>query len=198
MSEPIILVIDDDPQVLAAIRRDLKARYQTDYRVLAAGSGESALETVKELKTRGDALALLISDQRMPGMLGVDLLGRCRELYPVARRVLLTAYSDIKAAVRAINEAHLDHYFEKPWDPPEEHLFPAIDELLAAWQAEYRPEVTGLRLVGHQWSPRSHEVKDFLASNLIPYRWLDVERDPVARQLLEASGVALQELPALL
>ena len=121
---------------------------------------------------------MLISDQRMPAMLGVDLLTRCREIYPVARRVLLTAYSDVKAAVRAINEAHLDHYFEKPWDPPEEHLFPAIDELLAAWQAEYRPEVTGLRLVGHQWSPRSHEVKDFLASNLIPYRWLDVERDP--------------------
>ena len=120
MSEPIILVIDDDPQVLAAIRRDLKARYQTEYRVLAAGSGESALETVRELKTRGDALAMLISDQRTPGMLGVDVLGRCRELYPLARRVLLTAYSDIQAAIRAINEVRLDHYLEKPWDPPEE------------------------------------------------------------------------------
>ncbi len=198
MAEPIILVVDDDPQVLAAIRRDLRSRYRADYRVLAANSGEAALDAVKELKARGDTLAMLISDQRMPAMLGVDLLTRCREIYPVARRVLLTAYSDVKAAVRAINEAHLDHYFEKPWDPPEEHLFPAIDELLAAWQAEYRPEVTGLRLVGHQWSPRSHQVKDFLASNLIPYRWLDVERDPDARQLLEASGVAPHELPALL
>ncbi len=198
MAEPIILVVDDDPQVLAAIRRDLRSRYRADYRVLAANSGEAALDAVKELKARGDTLAMLISDQRMPAMLGVDLLTRCREIYPVARRVLLTAYSDVKAAVRAINEAHLDHYFEKPWDPPEEHLFPAIDELLAAWQAEYRPEVTGLRLVGHQWSPRSHQVKDFLASNLIPYRWLDVERDPEARQLLEASGVAPHELPTLL
>src|SRR5439155_379789 len=198
LAEPVIFVVDDDPQVLAAIRRDLRSRYRADYRVLAANSGEAALDAVKELKARGDTLAMLISDQRMPAMLGVDLLTRCREIYPVARRVLLTAYSDVKAAVRAINEAHLDHYFEKPWDPPEEHLFPAIDELLAAWQAEYRPEVTGLRLVGHQWSPRSHQVKDFLASNLIPYRWLDVERDPDARQLLEASGVAPHELPTLL
>ena len=141
---------------------------------------------------------MLISDQRMPSMLGVDVLARCREIYPIAGRVLLTAYSDVKAAVRAINEAHLDHYLEKPWDPPEEHLFPAIDELLGSWQAEYRPELTGLRLLGHQWSPRSHEVKDFLASNLIPYRWLDVQRDPDARRLMEATEVAAHELPALL
>src|SRR6266581_1021526 len=198
MSLPVILVVDDDPQVLAAIRRDLRSRYREDYRVLAASSGEAALDVIRELKTRGEALAMMISDQRMPSMLGVDVLARCREIYPLAGRVLLTAYSDVKAAVRAINEAHLDHYLEKPWDPPEEHLFPAIDELLDSWQAEYRPELTGLRLLGHQWSPRSHEVKDFLASNLIPYRWLDVERDPDARQLLEASGVAPHELPALL
>src|SRR5438874_11708994 len=120
MSEPIILVVDDDPQVLAAIRRDLKSRYQPDYRVLAASSGESALETIRELKTRGDAIAMLITDQRMPGMLGVDLLARCREVYPIAKRVLLTAYSDINAAVRAINEVRLDQYLGKPWDPPEE------------------------------------------------------------------------------
>src|SRR4051794_4877553 len=118
MSEPIIIVIDDDPQVLAAIRRDLKERYQTDYRILAARSGESALETVRELKVRGDTLAMLISDQRMPGMLGVDLLASCREFYPLARRVLLTAYADIRAAISAINDAKLDHYLEKPWDPP--------------------------------------------------------------------------------
>jgi thioredoxin reductase (NADPH) len=198
MSEPVILAVDDDTHVLAAIRRDLRLRYRTDYRVVAANSGEAALEVIKELKVRGDTLALVISDQRMPSMLGVDVLAKCREIYPVARRVLLTAYSDVKAAIRAINEAHLDHYLEKPWDPPEEHLYPAIDELLDSWQAEYRPEVTGLKLLGYQWSPRSHEVKVFLASNVIPYRWLDVERDPEARRLFEATGLAAGELPALL
>src|SRR5262249_51517713 len=121
MSEPVILAVDDDAQVLAAIRRDLRSRYRTDYRVLAASSGEAAIDLLQELKTRGDALAMLISDQRMPAVLGVEVLARCREIYPVARRVLLTAYSDVKAAVRAINEAHVDHYLEKPWDPPEEH-----------------------------------------------------------------------------
>ena len=197
MSEPVILATDDDPQVLAAIRRDLRTRYQPDYRVLAASSGESALATVRELKTRGDTLAMLISDQRMPGMLGVDLLAQCRELYPVARRILLTAYSDIKAAVRAINEARLDHYLEKPWDPPEERLYPAIDDLLAAWQAEYRPEVSGIRVVGHPWSPQSHVIKDFLGSNLIPYRWFEAGRDPEAQALMDAAAVATNELPAL-
>ena len=197
MSEPIILVIDDDPQVLAAIRRDLKARYQTEYRVLAAGSGESALETVRELKTRGDALAMLISDQRMPGMLGVDVLGRCRELYPLARRVLLTAYSDIQAAIRAINEVRLDHYLEKPWDPPEERLYPAVDDLLSAWHAEYRPEATGIRVVGHPWSPLSYAVKDLLGSNLIPYRWLEAGRDPDAQALMDSGNVKTSELPAV-
>lgn len=198
MSEPVILVVDDDTQVLAAIRRDLRLRYRANYRILAASSGEAAVDAVKELKARGEALAMLISDQRMPSMLGVDVLTRCREIYPIARRVLLTAYSDVQAAIRAINEAHLDHYLEKPWDPPEEHLFPAVDDLLGSWQAEYRPEITGLRLIGYQWSPRSHEVKDFLASNLIPYRWLDVERDPDASRLLEAAGLVVQDLPALL
>lgn len=198
MSDPVILVVDDDPEVLAAIRRDLRSRYRPGYRVLAASSGESALDTIKELKARGDALAMVVSDQRMPFMLGVDVLARCREIFPIARCVLLTAYSDIKAAIKAINEAHIDHYLEKPWDPPEEHLFPAIDDLLGSWQAEYQPEVGGLRLVGYQWSPRSHDVKKFLASNLVPYRWLDVERDPEARRLLDAAGVSTNELPILL
>src|SRR5215831_620229 len=198
MTEPVILVVDDDPQVLAAIRRDLRSRYREEYRVLSANSGAAALDTVKELKARGDALAMLISDQRMPSMLGVDLLAKSRELYPIARRVLLTAYSDIEAAIRAINEAHLDHYLEKPWDPPEERLFPAIDDLLDAWQAESLPEAKGLRLVGHQWSPQSHAIKDFLASSLIPYRWLDVEREGETRVLLEAVGVRADELPVLL
>jgi thioredoxin reductase (NADPH) len=198
VNEPVILVIDDDPQVLSAIRRDLRSRYREDYRVLSANSGESALDTIGQLKARGDALALIVSDQRMPIMLGVDVLAKSREIYPIAKRVLLTAYSDIDAAVRAINEAHLDHYLGKPWDPPEERLFPVIDDLLSSWQGEYRPEVSGLRLIGNQWSLRSHEVKRFLASNLVPYRWFDVDRDPTASSLLEATRVDAQDLPALI
>jgi thioredoxin reductase (NADPH) len=197
MNKPVLLIVDDDPQVLAAVRRDLRSRYREHYMVLCAASGEEALTTVRELKSRGDALAMVISDQRMPGMPGSEVLARSREVYPLARRVLLTAYSDIEAAVRGINEAHLDHYLSKPWQPPEERLFPVIDDLLDAWQAEYLPEAKGLRLVGDQWSPRSHAIKDFLASNLIPYRWLDVTRDLDARTLLDTVGVGADELPAL-
>ena len=197
MTKPVLLIVDDDPQVLAAVRRDLRARYREHYTVMSAGSGQEALATARELKSRGDSLAMLISDQRMPGMPGSEVLAKSRDLYPLARRVLLTAYSDIDAAVRAINEAHLDYYLSKPWDPPEERLYPAIDDLLDAWQAEYLPEAKGLRLVGHQWSPRSHAIKDFLASNLIPYRWLDVARDPDTGVLLAAAGVGTDELPVL-
>jgi thioredoxin reductase (NADPH) len=197
VNKPVILVVDDDAQVLAAVRRDLRGHYREQYTVLTAASGQEALDTVRELKSRGDALAMVISDQRMPGMLGHEVLAATRELYPLARRVLLTAYSDIEAAVKAINEARIDHYLSKPWDPPEERLFPVIDDLLDSWQAEYLPEAKGLRLVGHQWSPRSHAIKDFLASSLMPYRWLDVERDPDARTLIEAAGVGVDELPVL-
>jgi thioredoxin reductase (NADPH) len=197
LNKPILLIVDDDPQVLAAVRRDLRSRYRENYTIMSVASGSEALATIRELKTRGDSLAIVISDQRMPGMLGVEVLAKSRELYPLARRVLLTAYSDIAAAVRAINEAHLDHYLSKPWDPPDECLFPVIDDLLDSWQAEYLPEEKGLRLVGHQWSPRSHAIKDFLAGNLIPYRWLDVTRDPDARALLDAAGIGADELPTL-
>src|SRR5688572_3558403 len=197
MNEPVILAVDDDAQVLSALRRDLRSRYREDYRVLAAGSGESALEAIRELKARGDALAMVITDQRMPSMLGVDVLAAAAEVYPIARRVLLTAYSDVRAAIRAINEARVDYYLEKPWDPPEERLFPPIDDLLGTWQAEYRPEVTGIRLIGYQWSARSHEVKTFLVNNLIPYKWLDVDRDPAARNLLASADVHDNELPLL-
>jgi thioredoxin reductase (NADPH) len=197
LNKPVLLIADDDPQVLAAVRRDLRSRYRDHYMIMSASSGQEALTTTRELKTRGDSLAMLVSDQRMPGMLGVEVLAKSREVYPLARRVLLTAYSDIEAAVRAINEAHLDYYLSKPWDPPEERLFPVIDDLLDAWQAESLPEAKGLRLVGHQWSPRSHAIKNFLASNLIPYRWLEVTRDPDARTLLDAAGVGADELPAL-
>ena len=197
MNKPILLIVDDDPQVLAAARRDLRSRYRESYMVMGATSGDEALNAVRELKSRGDSLAMLISDQRMPGMIGTELLANSRAVYPLARRVLLTAYSDIDAAVKAINDAHLDHYLSKPWDPPEERLFPAVDDLLDAWQAECLPEAKGLRLVGHQWSPQSHAIKEFLAGNLIPYRWLDVTRDADARTLLDAAGVGQDELPAL-
>ena len=197
MNKPVLLVVDDDPQVLGAVRRDLRTRYRDRYAVMAAGSGQEALTTLKELKTRTDAVAMIISDQRMPGMLGTELLTQSLEVYPIAKRVLLTAYSDIDAAIRAINDAHLDHYLSKPWDPPEERLYPVVDDLLYAWQAEFLPEPPGLRLVGHQWSPRSHAIKDFLASSLIPYRWLDVARDADAETLLRAGGVGAAELPVM-
>jgi thioredoxin reductase (NADPH) len=197
MSEPVILAVDDDPQVLAAIRRDLRSRYRPEYRILAANSGSEALEVIRDLKARGDALAMLISDQRMPSMTGVELIEKCLEFYPLSRRVLLTAYADVKAAIKGINEAHLDYYLEKPWDPPEERLFPAIDDLLSSWQAESIPELTGLRLIGYQWSPRSHDVKDFLASNLVGYRWLDIDRDPEARRLIDAQNLSVDDLPVL-
>ena len=197
MTKPAILVVDDDPQVLAAVRRDLRANYRERWTIVAATSGEEALATIRELKSRGDDLALVISDQRMPGMQGTDLLAESRKVFPKARRVLLTAYSDIDAAIRAINVAHLDHYLSKPWTPPEESLYPVVDDLLAEWEADHQPGDKGLRLVGHQWSPRSHDIKNFLAGNLFPYRWIDVAHDADAQPLLDASGVEAQDLPAL-
>jgi thioredoxin reductase (NADPH) len=197
VTKPALIVVDDDPQVLAAVRRDLRSRYRESYTVISASSGEEALSTVRELKSRGDELAMVISDQRMPGLQGTDVLARSRETYPTARRVLLTAYSDIDAAIKAINVAHLDHYLSKPWDPPEECLFPVVDDLLEDWQAQYLPETKGLRVVGHQWSPRSHVIKNYLAGNLIPYRWLDVARNPETKSLLDAAGIGMTELPAL-
>jgi len=196
LNKPVILLVDDDPQVLAAVRRDLRTKFR-DYTLVSASSGEQAVSTINELKSRGDALALVISDQRMPGLQGTDVLSRSLETYPQAGRVLLTAYSDVEAAIRAINEAHLDHYLNKPWDPPEDRLFPVVEELLDRWLAESLPETTGLRLVGHQWDPRSHAVKDYLASNMIPYKWLDSLRDSDARVLLESKGFTDQALPVL-
>jgi thioredoxin reductase (NADPH) len=198
VNKPAILVVDDDAQVLAAVRRDLRSKYQKSYTVIGASSGEEALATIRELKARGDTLAVVISDQRMPGIQGTDVLAQSLDVYPLAGRVLLTAYADIDAAIKAINVAHLSHYLSKPWDPPEESLFPVIDDLLDTWQAAYLPETTGLRLVGHQWSPRSHEIKRFLGGNLIPYRWIDVAHSPDdTRTLLESAGIKSDELPVL-
>src|SRR5215831_19715885 len=199
MNKPVLLVVDDDPQVLAAVRRDLRSRYREHYTVMSASSGQEALDTARELKRRGDSLAMLISDQRMPGMPGSEVLARSREFYPLARRVLLTAYSDIEAAVKAINEAHLDHYLSKPWDPPEEHLYPVIDDLMDDWQANHRPAFDGVRVLGHRWSPRSYAIRDFLARNQLPYRWLDVEaaeRDKEVREALEIVQRESLSLPA--
>lgn len=197
MSRPFLLLVDDDPQVLAAVRRDIRSKYREHYSVVSAASGEEALASVKEMKARGDELALVLSDQRMPGMQGTELLASVRELYPLTRRVLLTAYSDANAAIQAINSAHVDYYLQKPWDPPEEKLYPVLDDQLDDWQAKSLPEARGLRLVGDQWSPRTHAVKDFLSANLFPFKWLDATLHPDARPLLESAGVAPQDLPAL-
>lgn len=195
--QPIIVSVDDDQQVLRAIGRDLKTRYRNDYRIISSDSAREVLETLRELRNKGEEVALFISDQRMPEMEGVDFLEKARDIYPDARRVLLTAYSDTNAAIKAINEVQLDYYLMKPWDPPEEKLFPVIDDLLADWQAGYIPPYIGLRVVGYQFSPKSHAVKDFLAGNLFPYQWLDIETSPEARELLEINGIDRKDLPVI-
>jgi thioredoxin reductase (NADPH) len=194
-TKPYILVVDDDAQVRAAVRRDMRSRYDRDYTIVAAPSGEEAWAAVSELKARGSELAMILSDQRMPGMQGVELLTKAKDIYPRSRRVLLTAYADVDAAVRALNEARSDYYLYKPWHPPEERLFPVVDDLLEVWQAERPAEPTGLRVVGHQWSPRSHAIKDFLAANLFRYRWLDVDRDPLAAEEMAAAFAGEADLP---
>ncbi|MBS1662627.1 MAG: FAD-dependent oxidoreductase [Bacteroidetes bacterium] len=197
MSLPIIFSIDDDPQVLRAITRDLKAHYRNDYRILSTTSVREALDSLLELKNKSETVALFISDQRMPEMEGVDFLQQAREFYPDARRVLLTAYSDTDAAIRAINDVQLDYYLMKPWDPPEDKLFPTITELLDDWQQSYRPPFKGLKIIGYQFSPHSHEIKEFLSGNLVPYQWQDVELSTEAQDLLKLNNILLKDLPAL-
>jgi thioredoxin reductase (NADPH) len=175
MSRPTIITVDDDREVLRAVERDLRRRYAERYRVLKADSGQSALEALRELKVRNDAVALLLVDQRMPGMNGVEFIKQAAGLFPDARRVLLTAYADTDAAIRAINEANVNHYLLKPWNPPEQNLYPVLDDLLDDWQGNFRPPFEGIRVIGNRWSPKSHEVKDFLARNQVPYQWFDLE-----------------------
>jgi thioredoxin reductase (NADPH) len=198
VKKPLILTVDDDPQVLGAIVRDLRQEFRQDYRILSVGSGPEALTVLDELRTRAEPLALILADQRMPEVEGVEVLTRARELFPEAKRVLLTAYADTTAAIRAINSAQVDHYLLKPWDPPEQLLYPTLHDLLANWQATYRPAVGGVRLIGFQWSPLSHELKDFLSGYMVGYQWLDYEKDPEAATLLEASGFTAEELPVIL
>ncbi len=173
VAKPAILAVDDDAPVLRAVERDLRARYGTDYRVLAAGSGAEALDLVRELTRRGDPVALFVVDQRMPVMTGIELLREALPLQPDAKRVLLTAYADTDVAIKAINEIRLDQYLLKPWDPPEERLYPVVDDLLADWSAAFRPPFEGLRLLAGRWAPRGHVIRDFLTRNQLPYTWLD-------------------------
>ncbi len=195
MAKPVILAVDDDPQVLRAVERDLRRKYAREYRVLRADSGQSALDTLGKLKLRGDPVALFIVDQRMPRMTGVEFLEKAIEIFPEAKRDLLTAYADIDAAIRAINEIGLDYYLQKPWDPPEEHLYPILDDQLEEWLSGFRPRFEGIRLVGNRWSPDSHRLKDFLARNRISYRWLDVEGSEEAQQLVEQTDSGTPRLP---
>jgi thioredoxin reductase (NADPH) len=196
--KPVILAVDDEPTVLSAVTRDLRREYGQRYRVLRADSGESALDLVRESKLRNVPVALFLVDQRMPLMSGVEFLERAIEIFPDAKRVLLTAYADTEAAISAINDVALNHYLMKPWNPPEEHLYPVLTDLLDDWQASFAPPFEGIRVVGHQLSAHSHQVKDFLSRNLVPYQWLDVGIDEEASHLLELSDSDDSQLPLVL
>lgn len=185
MGKPIILSVDDDPQVLSAIDRDLRRHFRSDYRLIKANSSLEALDVVRQLKQREDSIALFLVDQRMPGMTGTEFLAQAMLLYPNARKVLLTAYADTQAAIESINSIGLDYYLMKPWDPPEQNLYPVLDDLISTWWQETPPTYDGIRVAGTLWSPKSHDVKDFLARNRIPYLWLDIEKDTQARELVE-------------
>src|SRR5579872_5607591 len=188
MPKPILLSVDDDADVLRAIERDLRSQYGSEYRVIGSDSPEGALTILKQLKMRSDSVALMLADQRMPRMSGVEFLQEGMRIFPDAKRALLTAYADTSAAISAINQANINYFFLKPWDPPSEHLYPQLDDLLDDWQATYRPTFDGIRVLGTRWSPKSYELRDFLARNRVPYQWIDVElsaHDPETKQLLE-------------
>ncbi len=198
MARPILLAVDDDASVLEAVVQDLRREYGATYRVMRAASGQAALDALAQLKSRQEPVALLLSDQRMPGMTGVEFLERSHEFYPDARRVLLTAYADTEAAIRAINTAHIHYYLNKPWDPPEEKLYPVLADQLEDWQAGYRPPFEGLRVIGHRWSLRDHKVRNFLSRNHVPYRWLDVAGNEDAAKLLSENQLDPDHLPVVL
>jgi thioredoxin reductase (NADPH) len=198
MARAILLAVDDDPNVLEAVVQDLRRHFGAEYRVMRAASGQAAMDTLAQLKTRQEPLALLLSDQRMPGMTGVDFLERSRALFPDAKRVLLTAYADTEAAIQAINTAHIHYYLNKPWDPPEEKLYPVLTDLLEDWQAAYQPPFEGLRVIGHRWSLRDHKVRSFLSRNHVPYRWLDIAASDDAANLLKERDLAVDQLPVVL
>ena len=198
MARPILLAVDDDVNVLEAVVQDLRREYGATYRVMRAASGQGALDTLAQLKARQEPVALLLSDQRMPGMSGVDFLERARDLYPEARRVLLTAYADNEAAIRAINTARIHYYLNKPWDPPEEKLYPVLADLLEDWHAGYQPPFEGLRVIGHRWSLKDHSVRSFLSRNHVPYRWFDIAASQDALTELKDRHLDPDQLPVVL
>ena len=201
MVKPTLLTVDDDPNVLRAIERDLRAHYGEKYRVLRANSGDAGLDLLRELKVRNDAVALLLADQRMPQMDGIGFLNHAKKLYPDAKRALLTAYADTSAAINAINEVNVHYFFLKPWDPPSQHLYPVLDDLLEEWTASYRPPYEGIRVLGTRWSPRAYEMRDFLARNHVPYQWIDVELsadDAETKQLITSLNEDVAHLPLTL
>lgn len=200
MPVPAILSVDDEPEVLRAVERDLRRKYGKDYRVLGTDSGSAAVDLLHQLKTRGESVALLLCDQRMPSMSGLEVLGQSMQIFPQAKRALLTAYADTNAAIAAINTAKVHYYLLKPWDPPEEKLYPVLDDLLDDWQAEYRAPYSGLRVLGTRWSPTSHQLKDFLGRNQVPYQWTDVEvaaPDEEVRGLLPGVDLESASLPVV-
>ena len=198
MKLPYIILVDDDLQVLRAIQRDIRNEYREEYKIAATESAAEALELIKELKLKNETAALFISDQKMPEMEGITFLEKANEIFPDAKKILLTAYSDIEAAIKAINKVKLDYYLLKPWHPPEEKLFPVINDLLDDWHALYKPDHEATRIIGFQWSPKSHRMKEFLSGNLIPYIWMNAESDPEAEKYLTSAGVSMSDLPLII
>jgi len=198
MAKPVLLAVDDDPEVLAAIERDLRQQYRSDYRVMRADSAREALSLAEELQRRATPIALFLVDQRMPGMSGSEFLAAVSKIHPEARRVLLTAYADTEVAIQGINDLGLDHYLLKPWDPPEQKLYPVLDELLASWRATVRAPYDGIRVAGTRWSPKCYEIKEFLSRNQVPYQWVDLEQDEATRQLVESLTGGSPKLPVVL
>ncbi len=195
MKQPIILAVDDDAQVLRALTRDLRNTYRKEYKIMSTDSAQEALSALKDLKQKNETVALFVSDQRMPEMLGVDYLNEAKKIFPKAKRVLLTAYSDTDAAIKAINDVQLDYYLMKPWDPPEEKMYPVLNGLLEDWHINHIPEFDGIRVVGYQFSPKSHEIKDFLSGNLYPYQWYDVELSDRGKELLAVNNLEAKDAP---
>lgn len=198
MKLPYIIIVDDDLQVLHAIQRDIRNEYRESYKVAATDSASEALELIKELKLKNEAVALFISDQRMPEMEGVTFLEKANEIFPDTKKILLTAYSDIEAAIKAINKVKLDYYLLKPWHPPEEKLFPVVNDLLDDWHAFYKPDHEAIRIIGFQWSPKSHALKEFLSGNLIPYLWMDIENNEDAEKYLISASASKENLPLII
>jgi thioredoxin reductase (NADPH) len=195
-ARPVLLTVDDDPSVSRAVARDLRRRYGADYRIMRSESGEEALQAIREVVLRGDQVAAILADYRMPRMNGVDFLEQAMDLVPQARRALVTAYADTNAAIAAINVVDVDHYLLKPWEPPEEKFYPVVDELLESWRRQGKEPEHKIKILGHPWSSASYEIRDFLARNMVPYRWYNVT-DPEGEQLLAAAGADETKAPVV-